>query len=105
MSVIPPRCLGRVTMPSSFYQSMSLVGIDQCFPNFFLGGNLKMSLHVPRNPLPMKTHIGQANLIAGSEIKLLLNYCQKFICEVFLCKSAYILKKQFKDFSLFFHII
>jgi hypothetical protein len=48
---------------------------------------------MPRNPSPMKIHTGQANLVAGSEIKLLLNYCQTFICEEFLYKSAYILKK------------
>jgi hypothetical protein len=41
----------------------------------------------------MKTHIGQAGLIAGSEIKLLLNYCEKIICKVVLYKSACILKK------------
>jgi hypothetical protein len=32
----------------------------------------------------METHIGQTNLVAGSEIKLLLNYCQKFIWKEFV---------------------
>jgi hypothetical protein len=60
---------------------------------FFLGGTLKISFHILRNPLPMKTHVGQENLIAGSKIKLLPNYCQKFVCKEFLYKSAYTLKK------------
>jgi hypothetical protein len=67
--------------------------LTQCFTTFFLAGTLKISFHIPRNPLPMKTHLGQTNLIAESEIKLLLTYCQKFICKEFPYIPPYILKK------------
>jgi hypothetical protein len=37
----------------------------------------KINFRVPSNSLPTKTHVGLANLIAGREIKLLLNVCEK----------------------------
>jgi hypothetical protein len=52
---------------------------------FFLGGTLEISFRIPRNPLLMKIHIGQGNLIAGSEI----NYCKIVVKNVFV-ESFYI---------------
>jgi hypothetical protein len=71
--------------PSTLYSSI--------FQLLFPVGNLKISILIPRNPLPVKTHIGQENLIAGSEIKLLLIIAKKCICKEFLYNPAYILKK------------
>jgi hypothetical protein len=37
------------------------IGYNTVSQPFFLGGTLKIGFHIPRNPIPMKTHIGQAN--------------------------------------------
>jgi len=50
--------------------------VDQCSQPFFFEGTLKIIFHILRNPLLIKTFIGQRKKIAGSDIQVLLNCSQ-----------------------------